>query len=446
VIAAAGSYGASTTYTILNATGGRTGTYSSVTSTFAFLTPTLSYDPNNVFLTLALQGGSNSGFLMSAYTPNQKAVGSALNQSFAGATGDFATVIGTLSGLTAFQGPGALNALSGEQYADFGTMNTNNAAMFMNAIGQQMAVARGTTAASGQRASLAQACDVACDGMSPFSVWGSALGGVGSVNGDYNASTATYNFGGAAVGIDYRLDPRFLVGLAASYTAGNLWVNGFPGKGWSNNVGVAAYGSFTQGGFYADLLGGYAYYGNQLQRQITISGLQRTAWGSTGANQALGQVETGYRFGVYAPAGATLAPFARLQGSSVTQNGFTESGAQSLNLNVQQQTTNSLRTLFGLDLAGAVPLGSDRTLDVGLRLGWQHEFGSTQRPITAALSGAPFAAFTVYGATPQPDSAVVSLRAGTSIAAATQLYLRYDGDIGSGTDNHAFNLGVRISW
>ena len=363
VIAASGSYANSTTYTILNATGGRTGTYSGVTSNFAFLTPTLSYDPNNVFLTLALQGGSSSGFLMSAYTPNQKAVGAALNQSFSGASGDFATVIGTLAGLNAFAGPAALNAISGEQYADFGTMNTNNAAMFMGAIGQQMAVARGTPAASGQRASLAQACDIAaCDGVSPFSVWGSALGGVGSVTGDTNASTTTYNFGGAAVGIDYRLDPRFLVGLGVSYTAGNLWVNGFPGKGWSNNVGVAAYASFTQDGFYADLLGGYAWYGNQLQRQITISGLQRTAWGSAGANQALGQVETGYRFGVYAPAAATLAPFARLQGSSVTQSGFTKSGAQSLNLNVQQQTTNSLRTLFGLDLAGAVPMGSDRTI------------------------------------------------------------------------------------
>jgi outer membrane autotransporter protein len=266
------------------------------------------------------------------------------------------------------------------------------------------------------------------------------------VAGDYNASTATYNYAGAAAGIDYRLDPRFLVGLGVGYTAGNLWVNNFPGRGWTNNVSVAAYASFTQDGFYADLLGGYAYYGNQLQRQIQISGLQRTASGSTGANQALGQVETGYRFGVYAPAAATLAPFARLQGSSVTQNGFTESGAQSLNLNVQQQTTNSLRTLFGLDLAGSVPMGADRTLDLGLRLGWQHEFASTQRPITAALSGAPFAAFTVYGATPQPDSAVVSLRAATTIAASTQIYLRYDGDIGSGTDNHALNLGVRLSW
>jgi outer membrane autotransporter protein len=160
----------------------------------------------------------------------------------------------------------------------------------------------------------------------------------------------------------------------------------------------------------------------------------------------LGQIETGYRVGIYAPADATLTPFARLQGSSVTQNAFTESGAQSLNLGVAQQTTNSLRTLFGVDLAGNVPLGTDRTLDLGLRLGWQHEFASTIRPITAALSGAPFAAFTVYGATPQPDAAVVSLRANTRIAEQAQIYLRYDGEIGSGTDNHAFNLGLRINW
>ena len=52
------------------------------------------------------------------------------------------------------------------------------------------------------------------------------------------------------------------------------------------------------GGFYADALAGYAYSNNQLQRQISIPGLQpRTANGSTGANQFLGQVEAGYRLG-----------------------------------------------------------------------------------------------------------------------------------------------------
>src|SRR5262249_1954589 len=125
---------------------------------------------------------------------------------------------------------------------------------------------------------------------------------------------------------------------------------------------------------------------------------------------------------------------------------FSEWGANSLSLNVAQQTTNSLRTLLGADLAGAIGLGASSKLDLDLRLGWLHEFADTGRPITAAFAGAPSDAFTVYGATPQRDAAVIGFAANTSIAEATQLYVRYDGDLSSGTSNHAINLGVRVSW
>ena len=448
VLAAAGSYGNSTTYTIVRANGGVSGVYSGVTSNFAFLTPSLSYDANDVFLTLALpqQNAFTPTFL--ALTPNQRAVGAALNQSFANASGDFATVIGVLAGLSTAQGPLALDTISGQPYADFGTMNTNNAALFMNALGQQMANARGSSASTGQRQALAQACEIeSCDGVGPLSAWASALGGLGSVLGDTNASTLTYNFGGAAAGIDYRFDPRFLAGIGVGYTHGTQWVNTFMGQGWSDSVSVAAYGSFTQGGFYVDALAGYAYFNNQLQRQILIPGLQqRTATGSTGANQFLGQIEGGYKLGVYAPASATITPFGRFQISSVTQNAFSESGAQSLSLNVAQQTTNSQRTTIGADLGSSIGLGNERKLDLAVRLGWQHEFADTGRPITAAFAGAPGNSFTVFGATPIRDSAVVGFQAMTNIAAATQVYLRYDGGVGGGTDNHAINVGLRMSW
>jgi outer membrane autotransporter protein len=448
-LAQAGTYGPSTTYTILTANGGRTGTYSSVTSNFAFLTPSLSYDANNVFLTLALGSNAFSGF--GGNTPNQRAVGWALDAGFASASGDFATVIGALAGLNTVQGPLALTAISGEPWADFGTMNINNSAMFMNAIGQQMANARNAVAA-GTRVALAQACDVAaCEPVGPLSAWISGLGGLGSVLGDGNASTLTYNFGGAAVGMDYRLDPRFLLGLSAAYTSGTQWVNGFQGKGWTSSVALAAYGSFTPSGslagFYADALAGWANFTNQLQRQIQIPGLQqRQANGSTSANQFLGQVEAGYKLGVYAPAAATITPFARFAAASVTQNALSEWGASSLSLNVQQQTTNSLRTTVGAEFGSSIGIGNQRAVDLALRLGWQHEFAYTGRPITAAFAGAPGNSFTVYGATPQPDAAVIGFSASTTVAAATQLYLRYDGEIGNGTDNHALNLGLRLSW
>jgi autotransporter-associated beta strand protein len=444
VIAQPGNYGPSTTYTIVRASGGVSGVYSGVSSNFAFLTPTLSYDANDVFLTLAI---AQNAFTVAAITPNQKAVGTALNQSFANASGDFATVIGALAGLNIVQGPAALDTISGQPYADFGTMNVNNAALFMNALGQQMANARGAVG-TGQRQALAQACEIeACDAVGPLSAWASALGGLGSVLGDGNASTLTYNFGGAAAGMDYRFDPRFLAGIGVGYTHGTQWVNSFMGQGWSDGVSVAAYGSFTQSGFYVDALTGYAYYSNQLQRQILIPGLQqRTATGSTGANQFLGQIEGGYKVGIYAPASATITPFGRFQISSVTQNGFSESGAQSLDLNVAQQTTNSQRTTIGADLGSSIGFGEDKKVDFAVRLGWMHEFANVARPITAAFAGAPGDSFTVFGATPLRNSAVVGLQATTHIAAATEIYLRYDGEIASGTDNHALNVGVRMSW
>ena len=80
VLAQPGTYGANTTYTILSAAGGLSGAYSTVTSNFAFLTPSLSYDANNVFLTLSM---AQNAFSFGGNTANQKSVGTALDQSFA---------------------------------------------------------------------------------------------------------------------------------------------------------------------------------------------------------------------------------------------------------------------------------------------------------------------------------------------------------------------------
>jgi outer membrane autotransporter protein len=372
-----------------------------------------------------------------------------LDQVNASATGDLNTVLNALSVLSNTQGPAALDAISGQPYADFGTTNLQVANLFMNVVGQQMAGARTGGIGASQRQALAQACDIdACDGTSPWTAWAGALGGLGAVAGNGNSSTLTYNFGGGAAGIDYRIDPRVLVGFGAGYAAGNQWVDSFLGRGWSDTVSATVYGSFTQSDFYTDALAGYAYSGNQMQRQIIISGLQpRLANGNTGANQFFGQIESGYRIAVFAPAPLSVTPFARLQAATVTQNGFSESGtAQSLALNGAPQTTNSLRTTLGATLAGSFELSNHRALDIALRLGWLHEFADVSRPITAALSGAPYNAFTVYGASPQRDSAALGFSAATQVADAVQAYLRYDGDVNSAASNHALTAGVRFTW
>ncbi|MGQ0583242.1 MAG: autotransporter outer membrane beta-barrel domain-containing protein [Reyranella sp.] len=442
---AGGIYAMRTTYTVLNATGGITGTYANVTSSLPFLTPSLSYDANNVYLTLV-----PGGFARGALTGNQRAVGGVLDRSVATATGDFATVIGAIAGLNLVPGQQAMDAISGQAYSGFGSANLAGGQLFMNVLGQQMSIARG--GAGGARVALAEACQSAdvtlCDGAAgPWSLWGSALGGTGSVAGTGGAATQTYNFGGFSTGVDHRFDPRFLAGIAVGYAGGTQWLSGFTGRGTSDSYNFALYASFTPSSFYIDALAGYGYNDNQMLRQIMILGLPtRTAQGRTGANQFTAQAETGYKVDIFPRADASITPFARLQAATVTQNGFTESGANSLNLSVAQQTTNSVRSILGAELAGFIDAGWRDRLGVQLRLGWAHEYADTSRPMTATFAGAPTLGFTVYGAAPQRDAAILGLAANTAIAESWGLYLRYDGEVGTGIDNHVFSAGLRMSW
>jgi autotransporter-associated beta strand protein len=432
VIAAPGTYARTTTYTILSATGGVTGTFAGVTSNFAFLTPSLSYDTNDVFLLLI-----RSGFSVGALTPNQHAVGTALDNANATATGDFATVLNAISGLDTTQGPSALDAISGQPYADFGTVNTAMGYAFANAIGNQLSGQGGAT-----RVALAEACDVACDATAPgrWGAWLSGIGGLGSVPGQgSNSGAFTYNFGGTAVGLDYRLDPRILVGASLGFATGSQWVNGFNGRGSVDAFSGSLYGSFTEGALYVNAVAGYSRASNRLTRVITIPGLlQRTAYGQTTADQFVGQLEAGYHFAV---GPGFVTPFARLQGSTISQAGFSEWGADSLDLTVASQTTNSLRTTLGAELQDAFG-----PVDLHLRLGWLHEYADTARPMTASFAGAPGVAFTVFGATPQRDSAAIGFSGRAKVGEATELYARYDGEVGGGSDNHAFTAGLRMVW
>jgi outer membrane autotransporter protein len=192
---------------------------------------------------------------------------------------------------------------------------------------------------------------------------------------------------------------------------------------------------------------GYAYSYNQMWRQIMIPGLQpRTAQGSAGANQWFGQIEAGYRLEIGITAGAYVTPFARLQGYTGAMNGFSENGAQSLNLTVAGQNTNSLRSVIGAQFGDAFDVGWRDKLALQLRLGWSHEYASTDRPVTATLAGAPLMPFTTWGIAPTRDGALVGFSANTTIAGGTSAYLRYEGIVSGPDSAHALTAGVRLSW
>ena len=74
----AGSYALRSTYTILTADQGLSGTFEGVASRYAFLDPTLSYDANNAYLNLTRNDVS---LVDAARTRNQAAVARAISVS-----------------------------------------------------------------------------------------------------------------------------------------------------------------------------------------------------------------------------------------------------------------------------------------------------------------------------------------------------------------------------
>ncbi len=440
-----GSYRPNRSYTILNAAGGLTGQFAGATTNYPFLQASLGYDADDVTLTV-----TPGGFARGAQTPNQASVGAALDSSVATASGDFGTVIDAFSLLSAAQAPAAFDAISGQNYAGFASAGVQTAQLFMTNFAQQAGTGSTSSSASGTagRIALDEACDVACDiPEHRWGAWGGGLGGSGTIAGSATASGMTFGIGGFAAGFDRRFDSGLLVGVTAGYASVSQAMQSMPGRGTSNTAQFGLYGSYGLGKLYFDALAGYARSESQMFRPIFIPGLvQRTAVGQTRADQFFGQLESGYRFDLGGALDLFVTPFVRLQGATATQAGFSESGADSLDLTVAAQTTNSLRTVFGTQFGGAIDLGWREKLGLVFRLGWSHDYADTSRPVNASFAGAPASPFTVAGAEAPRNGAVVGLAASTAIAETASVYLRYDGEMAGGNTSHVLSGGVRFTW
>ncbi|MFG1461692.1 autotransporter domain-containing protein, partial [Xanthobacter sp. DSM 24535] len=433
-----GVYTPGTRYTIVSADGGGTAHFDTITGgTTAFLSPELSFDAQNLYLTIGFAPGA---FRAGGVTANQQAVGGALD--LVAATGATSPLLTTLGTVPVGSGTATLQQLSGQPYADFATVNLRASQLFMNTVGRQMASDRGAGFGGGQSVALDAP---GLDGQSRFTGWVSGIGTKGSLDGNGNASDLSYSLGGTAFGINYRIDPRFQMGIAAAFVGGSQSVAGFMGDGDTEASSVAIHGSFAQGPVYVDALLGYAHASNDLERIIAVPGVVGIANGAASANQFLGQIETGYRFPFDGSANSAITPFGRLQVVSLNQGAFTETGLSAYNLTASGQTLTSVRTALGADFGTRLAVGG-MPLDLSVRLAWVHEFGDTARPFTAAFAAASWASFTVFGAPEQRDSALIGFGAEAQILPNAALFASYDAELGGGSDNHQLWGGMRFTW
>jgi autotransporter-associated beta strand protein len=472
VVATGGNYTLGSKYTILITTSGPvTGTFSGVSvvggSFGANLRPTLSYDANDVYLTLAqalLPAVPNLSI-------NQQNVSGALN-AFINAGGTLPAGFQNLYNLAPSQLAQALTQLEGQnnagggQQAAFQLMN-EYLLLMVNPFDSDRAGfgGAGFGAGAGQFApeqdrDLSPDAAAAYAAVTPYykapiapapkrwNVWAAAFGGSNNTNGDPNG-IGSVNFtartGAVAAGVDYKLTPDTLVGVSLA-GGGTSWglAQGL-GSGHSDTFLAGLYGSQRFGAWYLSGAASFANYWMGTSRNITLPAID-TLNANFNAQSWGGRVEGGYRFawGVI-----NLAPYAAFQAQSFSTPNYSEasgSGTNQFALSYASRTGNVERGELGSWLNTLYVLQGNSVVSLFGRAAWAHDWQNTSQASATFLGLSPIAAFIVNGAKPAADLGVVTAGAELRLASGWGLMGKFDGEFGSGTQTYAGTARVHYVW
>jgi outer membrane autotransporter protein len=465
VQATAGTYAGNTRYTLLNASGvtGRFDGVSGSLTELVFLTPTLGYDANNVFLTLAR---NNTSFSAIAVTPNQIATATALQNAVAGTTGDMSTVTNAVAGLSAAQARAAYDSASGAGLVALRNAGASFAAGFGSQLEARLGAVQGgsstqVSAFAGVPILLA-ANDRVSDLMAPVSdspqkfslaggtflpsasasqgrgFWLRGNGGQQNTSSDGNAATSKLRNGGISAGFDAEVGEGLVLGVALSSGTSRL---GFDNTdtGKSRGSALAVYGSYAFGPWAFKGSASAARSSNHMDRAVTVGALSRTASSDFNSNTLSAYGEASYSLPMN---GWTLQPLAALSVSRSKTDGFTETGAGALNLQVAGQTTTSTKSLFGAKAsfeAGRIRLEP--------RVIWAHEFGDLNTPMTAQFQGAATASpFQVSGVALKRDTLILGMGATGRVGHGVDLFADVQAEHNSRQNNLAVLVGLRARW
>jgi fibronectin-binding autotransporter adhesin len=337
-----GSYVAGTTYTILTASGGVSGAFAGFTGAVPsiFLTPTLSYDADDVFLSLVQNGTS---FASVATTPNQRAVANAAENLGAG-NAIYDSIASSPDAGSAQQ---AFGSLSGEVQADIAGALLNGQQQMANLVlgrlyqaqaslpigstgGGQPVVASLSPAPAGDSmsampVSLALAdpegrADRVADPAAPV-VGMQSIGDWGQLDGNGNAALFNYSTYGVMIGADRMFGERWRAGAALAYSR-SYFGRGepFDDQGTANNYTAALYGGRTFGNWALRLGASYGRHDVGTTRQVAFTGFADSDRANYTAQTAQGFGEIGYDLKLDTVA---VEPFANFAYTSEQAPGFT---------------------------------------------------------------------------------------------------------------------------
>jgi outer membrane autotransporter protein len=334
----------------------------------------LSYDPNDVFVTLV---PGPAGLLGFALTFNQVSVATALTA--AGDNPAFAPIFTAFAGMSASQIRFTLDQLSGEVYASALSAGIENQALWLRTIAQHVRLASPClcpeTAAGGASG---------CDGDGAWRSWATPFGQAGVNQGDGNAHAFAYDSVGFAAGGDRRFgeDGNGLIGFATGYSNWSNRTRSINSSTSANAFNLAGYARAQLGQAWVLGISSYELDGYTSVRPMTFLG--SVANGSFNGNQIGEYIEGGYALNV---GGLQMQPLGALQYISIWRNSVSETGAGALGLNVAGAHADSFRSQLGGRFLYPITTGGGRCILPELGAYWIHDYAQNSREDVNQFAG-----------------------------------------------------------
>ncbi|WP_287222903.1 autotransporter domain-containing protein [Mesorhizobium sp.] len=421
-------YALGTTYTIVTATGGITGTFdgASFGDGSVFIAPTLTYDANNVYLDLA-----KASFASVAMTPNQiAAAGGADSLGTGNALYDAILALGTAS-----EAQMAFDAISGKIHASAKGMLIEDSRFIRDAATNRISAAFGDAGAAALpvMAYGEGGPEMVAAETDRFAAWGQAFGSWGNTDSDGNAAAFDRSTGGLLMGAD-GLVGDWRVGMLGGYSHSFFDADDRQSSGDSDNYHLGLYGGTNWGAIAFRTGAAYSWNSIATKRSVAFNGFADTlsADYDAGTAQVFGELAF-----TMAANHFKFEPFANLAYVNVHTDGFSEKGGAAA-LTSQSSNADATFTTLGLRASTDLGLGGIKASGHGT-LGWRHAFGDVTPTSTFAFTGGD--AFTIGGVPVARDSAVIEAGFDLQVSANATFGLSYAGQFGA----HAANNGAKAN-
>jgi subtilase-type serine protease len=435
VVASAGNWLPSTTYTILSAAGGLNGTtFKDVSTNLAFLDPTLTYDSENVTLML-----KRNNLTIGGDTPNQEVVGDAIEDN--GGTPNY-TLLQRMLGLDKDTAARTIAQLPGEIHPSLRGVLLEDSHFIVDRIADRIRSAF-DVASAGAPPVLSYGPDGAEEVAATtdrFAVWGQGFGSWADKKTNASVAGIDRSVGGFLIGGDAAVSDYARLGIVGGYSSTSLDEGSLDATASIDNMHLGAYGAASLGKVNLRAGGSYTWHDIDVDRHVQFTGFDEHLTAGYKGNTAQVFGEIGYSTTV---SNINLEPFANLTYTNVHTDAFAETGGTAALAGAAKSDDVTFSTL---GMHASVDMLELTSLDATLHgmAAWRHALGDIDPTSQMAFAGTD--SFGISGLPIARDSAILETGIDFNVARNTSLGLTYQGQIASKAYDNSVRADFRVKF